>query len=76
MKAILIAFLLFASVFFLPTSTLARELKEETFQTGDPNNPAVKCSPGEGYRNCSPSSTPPAPPTLSAPPCSDYTRNC
>ncbi|WVZ05406.1 hypothetical protein V8G54_018752 [Vigna mungo] len=41
---------------------MARELKEGTFQTGnpnDPNKPAVKCSPGQGYRYCSVLRTPP-----------------
>ncbi|KOM37704.1 hypothetical protein LR48_Vigan03g108600 [Vigna angularis] len=80
MKAIFIAFLLFASLFFLPASTMARELKEGTFQTGDPNNAAVNCPPGQSYRSCNPSSTTPTPPTSSEPPppppCSDYRRNC
>ncbi|BAT84720.1 hypothetical protein VIGAN_04216100 [Vigna angularis var. angularis] len=75
MKAIFIAFLLFASLFFLPTSTMARQLKEGSFQTGDPTKPAVKCSPGQGYRNCIPSRAP-TPPTSPAPPCSAYSRNC
>ncbi|QCE11069.1 hypothetical protein DEO72_LG10g2302 [Vigna unguiculata] len=65
MKAILIAFLLFASLFFLPTSTTARQLKEGSFQTGDPNKPAVNCPPGQSYRSCSPSPKP-------KPPCSPY----
>ncbi|QCE11071.1 hypothetical protein DEO72_LG10g2304 [Vigna unguiculata] len=67
MKAILIAFLLFASLFFLPTSTTARQLKEGSFQTGDPNKPAVNCPPGQSYRSCSPSPKP-------KPPCSPYKR--
>ncbi|KAG2405162.1 uncharacterized protein HKW66_Vig0044170 [Vigna angularis] len=70
MKAILIAFLLFASLFFFPTLTMARQLNEGTFQTGnpnDPNNPAIKCPPCQPYRNCLPSPTPP---------CSPYVRNC
>ncbi|TKY66271.1 hypothetical protein E2542_SST09138 [Spatholobus suberectus] len=71
MKAVLIAFLLLTSVFYLPSSTLARELKAvETFQTGDPTKPAIKCDPNKPYSGCLPPKTP------AKPPCSDYTRNC
>ncbi|KAK7395566.1 hypothetical protein VNO78_16128 [Psophocarpus tetragonolobus] len=67
MKAILIAFLLFLSVFFLPSSTLARELKasekfDQTSSTGDPvtsctRNPTKPCYPPKKQ-------------------CPIYTRNC
>ncbi|BAT84717.1 hypothetical protein LR48_Vigan03g170100 [Vigna angularis] len=83
MKAIFIAFLLFASLFFLPTSTMARQLKEGSVQTGALKKNAVTCSPGKGYRKCVPSRAPtpptspaPTPPTSPAPPCSLYTRQC
>ncbi|KAK7373476.1 hypothetical protein VNO80_06885 [Phaseolus coccineus] len=69
MKAILIAFLLFASLFMLPTSTLGRELKGVSSGTGDPNSPAIKCDPA--YRRCIPPAKPPPPP-----PCSIFVRNC
>ncbi|CAJ1949042.1 unnamed protein product [Sphenostylis stenocarpa] len=71
MKAFLIAFLLFASVFIIPTSTLARELNEGSFQTEDPNNPAVKCDTNNGYRSCY-ATTPPI--KSAASPCSDYSH--
>ncbi|KAK8466653.1 hypothetical protein PHAVU_008G140113 [Phaseolus vulgaris] len=70
MKAILIAFLLFASLFILPTSTLARQLKGVSPGTRDPNNPAIKCDPGKSYRTCNPAAAKPTPP------CSPYVRNC
>ncbi|ESW12758.1 hypothetical protein PHAVU_008G139900 [Phaseolus vulgaris] len=69
MKTILIAFLLFASLFTLPTSTLARQLKGVSLGTRDPNNPTIKCDPGKSYRTCIPAKKP-------TPPCSPYVRNC
>ncbi|KAL4322828.1 hypothetical protein AHAS_Ahas14G0249500 [Arachis hypogaea] len=61
MKAIFIAFLLLASMAFLPSSTLAaRELvavkgEKATTVVVDPNNPkgpAVKCPPNTPYEKC------------------------
>ncbi|KAL2337050.1 hypothetical protein Fmac_011496 [Flemingia macrophylla] len=66
MKGFLIAFLLLASVFFLPSSTLARQLYEKAVDatpvtpgTGDPNKPAIKCDPGKPYSECLKPKTPP-----------------
>ncbi|KAL2337052.1 hypothetical protein Fmac_011498 [Flemingia macrophylla] len=59
MKGFLIAFLLLASVFFLPSSTLARQLYEKavdatpvTRRTGDPSKSTIKCDPGKPYGEC------------------------
>ncbi|KAL2337051.1 hypothetical protein Fmac_011497 [Flemingia macrophylla] len=60
MKGFLIAFLLLASVFFLPSSTLARQLYETEAvdatpvarRTGDPSKSAIKCDPGKPYGEC------------------------
>ncbi|KAL1322980.1 hypothetical protein AAHE18_14G238100 [Arachis hypogaea] len=80
MKAIFIAFLLLASMAFLPSSTLAaREVKGEkaatytvvTAPTKNPNNPIVNCPPNRGYRECR--LKPRLPP---APKCSGYSRRC
>ncbi|XP_027337856.1 uncharacterized protein LOC113851544 [Abrus precatorius] len=71
MKAILIAFLLLATVIFLPSLTLARELKAtEVFNNGDPQKPAIKCDPNKSYRSCLP---PKAAPKAT---CNPYSRNC
>ncbi|XP_057757412.1 uncharacterized protein LOC130976542 [Arachis stenosperma] len=79
MKAIFIAFLLLASMAFLPSSTLAaREIKGEkaarhaavTAPTNNPNKPSVNCPPSSPYRECLKPRPPPAPK------CSDYTRRC
>ncbi|KAL1361100.1 hypothetical protein HN51_006471 [Arachis hypogaea] len=67
MKAIFIAFLLLASMAFLPSSTLAaRELvavkgEKAAVYVVDPNNPkgpAIKCPPNTPYERCL---NPPAP---------------
>ncbi|KAG5002194.1 hypothetical protein AAZX31_08G328600 [Glycine max] len=70
MKAILVFILLLASIFFLPSSTLARQLEVVTGGTQNPNNPAFKCSRGGSYRPCAPSNSPPRPP------CNGYIRSC
>ncbi|KAG5138591.1 hypothetical protein JHK82_023322 [Glycine max] len=68
MKAIIVFFLLLASVFFLPSSTLARQLlQKETNETRDPTHPAT-CSSNNGYINCKPS----APSRR----CPIYSRHC
>nr|ACU20560.1 unknown [Glycine max] len=65
MKAILVFFLLLASIFFLPSSTLAGQL--EGGVTPGTNDPNIRCSPGGSYRSC----LPPSPPK---PPCDPYIR--
>ncbi|KAH1054421.1 hypothetical protein AAZX31_08G328500 [Glycine max] len=45
MKAIIVFFLLLASVFFLPSSTLARQLLQKGGVTGCTSNPNIPCYP-------------------------------
>ncbi|QCE11110.1 hypothetical protein DEO72_LG10g2343 [Vigna unguiculata] len=70
MKTILIAFLLFASLFISSTSTMARELKDGLLPK-PPTPPYLNCARGYTYRSCSAYRTPPK----REPPCS-YSRNC
>ncbi|BAT84719.1 uncharacterized protein HKW66_Vig0044190 [Vigna angularis] len=67
-----IAFLLFASLFFLPTSTMARQLNGGTISRGNPNQP-LTCRNQGSYRNCLPLKLPPPPSSQS---CSSYKRSC
>ncbi|KAL2329811.1 hypothetical protein Fmac_017392 [Flemingia macrophylla] len=67
MKGFLVALLLLAFIIFNPTSTLARVVKEEKYQTGDPNKPV--CNTNGSYRSC-------IPPKAPATPCNPYDRNC